>query len=304
MIKNQEISMKFLLNLLSLQFFLCSSLKSTQVSGKVYNIVPTQIPQHSCLHDSCMTLSDFALMSNNTALNTTLIVTGENHGLDVGILISNTVQFYMHSNSHNSVPVITCNESVSFSFTNIGSVYLNGLTFESCNDNKFESIDQLNIEYSIFLNSKSPLTIIKSSVSVSGTRFLSNLGNYRWNFRRLLEHRDQILTASESVGGALITSDSNINIENCHFIGNNASFGGAIFSEFGSHITISSSNFINNHAYNCISGHCSGGALLVDNRSIVVIIRSVFQSNAAEFDGGMIAAFNSTLLIFTEQYFK
>ena len=293
--KINQVIMKALLNLL-LRLFLYIS---AHASGKVYNIVPTQIPPYVCSIDPCLTLSQFARKSTNyIALNTTLIFNGENHSLDIGILIANIAEFSMQSvisNDHTSVPVITCNKSANFNFTNIRSLHLSGLKFKRCDENKFEFIDQLKIEYSTFLDSKSPLTVFNSSsVSMIGNRFLSNFGNYRKKFRRLMEHldHDQLLTVS--IGGALIISGSNIDIENCYFIRNN---GGAIFSEFGSHITISNSTFSSNHAQDCVSGHCAGGALLIDSRSIVVISSSLFHNNTAEFDGGMIAAFNSTLLV-------
>ena len=286
----------FLFKLLSLLFFLCSTFDAAYASGKVYNIVPTQIPRHACFVYSCLTLSQFAqISSDDIALNTTLIITGESHNLEVGIMVSNVFEFYMHGNSHNPVPVITCKKSAYFTFTNIGNLHLNGVKFESCDGNKFESIDQLNFENCTFLDSKSPLMIKNSSVNMIGTRFLSNLGNYTLNFRRLLQHRDQFL--SGSAGGALVTSGSNIVIESCYFIGNTASFGGAIFSEYDSRITINNSNFSYNHARGCASGHCSGGALLIDNQSIVLIISSIFHNNSADFDGGMITALSSTLLV-------
>ena len=293
--------MNFLSKLL-LQFLFFSNFKFAQchASGKVYTIVPIQIPPYPCLVNSCLTLSQFAQKSSYyiSASNTTLIITGVNHNLDVGILASNVGSFIMRSAisaSHNSVPVITCNKSANFSFIQVVNLHLSGLEFKSCDGNRFESIDQIKIEYTTFLDSKSPLTIVNSSVNMTGTRFLSNLGNYKTKFKRLLEHPDQLLIAS--VGGALTVSSSNINIENCYFIENAANFGGAIFSEYGSNITISNSSFSNNHVQDCNGGHCAGGALLIDNQSRVVINSSVFHNNTAEFDGGVIAAFSSIVLV-------
>ena len=282
--------------LLSLPLFLS---KFALVSGKVHNIVPTRITP--CSADSCLTLSQFAKNSSHYIdLNTTLIIIGENHNLDVGLSVSNISFFMLSANttSHNSIPVITCNKSANFSFTSISSIHLNSLKFKHCNENRFESIDNLTIEYSKFFDSESPLTIIDSNARIIGAYFLSNLGSYKSDsalLQRWFKNPDQSLKAS--LGGALIVTHSRITIEGCDFDGNTASFGGAIFSETSS-ITISSSNFSHNHAKCFISGYCAGGALLIDNHGGVVVINNcTFHNNTADLNGGMVAAFNSTLLI-------
>ena len=149
--------MKSLLNLF-LCFLPLLYFKSVRASdsGKVYTVVPSP---RACLADSCLTLSQFAkYFTNYIASNTTLIITGDNHNLDAGIFTSNIAEFNMLSSNiiyQASKPIITCTKSGNFNFSTIGRIRIKGLKFESCNDNKFEFIHQLAIEYSTFIDSKS-----------------------------------------------------------------------------------------------------------------------------------------------------
>ena len=296
------IFMENLSNIVSLFSFLSFLFsRGVHVSGKVYRIVPARIPtyEYECLinnHFSCLTFSQFAQNATNyVASSTRLYISGGNHSLDVKLSISNIAEFAMLPANNSSNPiVITCASLATFNFTNIDSINLNGLKFDGCNSSIFKAIHQLMIEYSTFINSKSPLTIIDSNVNMTGTNFLSNSGSSRSDLRLLqtLEKKDS------SVGGALILMHSTTTIESCNFHGNTASYGGAIFSEFNSSTTISNSNFTNNRAKCHKSGYCAGGALLVDENGIVSIINySRFLNNTSNFDGGMAAVMNATLLV-------
>ena len=65
-------------------------------SGKVFTIVPTQISSYACSVSSCLTLSLFAKnLTDYVDSNTTLIITGENHSLDVEISVANVAEFFM-----------------------------------------------------------------------------------------------------------------------------------------------------------------------------------------------------------------
>ena len=276
--------------------------KGVHVSAKVYTIVPTHIPSYKCLDDSCLTLSQFAQNSiNYIALSTTLIITGEYHGLDVGLAVFNVAEFVMlstNNTNHTSYPVITCSKSAKFTFTNVSTIHFNGLKFERCNTGRFQLIHKLTIENSTFINSQSPITLSYSNVSLIGTKFYFNLGNYINGsnlLQRLAEHTDQVLKAS--LGGALMVTCSTIAIENCDFVGNTANFGGAIFSEVNSNITIIDSKFTDNHAKDCISGLCAGGAVLIDMGGMMFVSNTTFFNNTSSLDGGVAAIINATLLL-------
>ena len=173
-----------------------------------------------------------------------------------------------------------------------------GVRFERCNSNKFEFIHQLDIEYSIFIDSKSPLTTVNSNMSMIRVYFLSNSGSHKQKFalKQFKEHSDQFLR-NVSVGGALTIICSTVLITNCDFEANTANFGGAIFSKQNSSIIITNSNFSHNQAKGCSSGYCAGGAFLVQERGIMTITQSTFLNNTSDFDGGLAVIVNATLWI-------
>lgn len=139
--------------------------------GKVYIIVPTQIPPHECLGDSCLTLSLFARNSTNyTASNTTLLVSEGHHILDVKLAVSDVAKFVMQSKNdtkHALTPIILCTEHANFNFNSISAVHLHGLKFSNCSMNTFNFMRQLIIRYSKFTDSKSPLKVINSSAIIT-----------------------------------------------------------------------------------------------------------------------------------------
>ena len=286
--------------------FLLSSERVQHTSGKVYHITPTQIPLSECPHKSCMTLSQFAQNSSGhiPTSSTILSITGENHILDVELAVSNIAEFVMQSpnSTFNQVITIKFGKFAKFKFTNVGCVRLKGLRLERCNNNMFELIHQLTIEYCTFIDSKSPATLVNSKANITGTSFSSNTGKFRNNselLQRLLGNPGQ----AASLGGALVIMYSTVAIEKCDFRGNAASFGGAVFSEY-SDVTISNTNFSDNHANDCINGHCAGGSLLTYGSERVFINNSTFFNNTANSDGGVVAAYNSTLVISNGNIFK
>ena len=154
-----------------------------------YNILPTQISPHSCPVDSCLTLTKFTeIITNHSILasNMTLFISGEHHNLNIEFPLSNVAEFVMLSANYtyNSID-ITCTESANFSFTNVGRIYIKGVNFNSCNNNKFESIQQLVIEHSTFINSRSPLTLLNSNANIIRTSLFSNFGSSKRNLRLL-----------------------------------------------------------------------------------------------------------------------
>lgn len=83
----------------------------------------------------------------------------------------------------------------------------------------------------------------------------------------------------EYSGGALINRGDLI-IENCEFFDNTSwDLGGAIYNE--ANLTIKNSKFMENRAE-------YGGAIFMDSDSMLSLSGSVFESNFAEFEGGAI----------------
>ena len=104
------------------------------------------------------------------------------------------------------------------------------------------------------------------------------------------------------VGGALIVTNSTVNITTSNFESNSAKVGGAIFIE-GSNLNICKCTFVNNSATGCysnpyhyysIDSSCLGGALFIDNGCFVTAHNSTFIDNSAGYSGGAIALFQDS----------
>ena len=221
------------------------------ISGKVYNIIPSQTLPYKCQESPCLitTLSQFAInwnSSHSLASNITLLVSGEHHSLDVRLSVLNVSKFIMQSIDDASNPVITCINSGNLNFINIDNVQFKNLKFEKCNGSRFELVQHLNIECLSFI--KSPITIINSNGSILGTNFHFNFGSYRYNnaSRHSIDFPDE--SSKNSLGGALMVTCSTFIINNSTFEKNTANLGGAIFVEFNSSVTISNSTFKRNVA--------------------------------------------------------
>ena len=192
--------MRISLNFPSLLIFLLHVLYASG-HEKIYNIVPTQISPHPCPVDNCLTLTQFTgnIRSYNytPASKMTLFISGEYHNLSIDFSISNIAEFVMLSTNYTksyNLNTITCTESANFTFINIRRVHIKGIKFDNCSNNRFESIQQLAIENSIFVNSTSPLTILNSNANVTETHLFSNSGSFKKNFRllqELLKYSDQ-----------------------------------------------------------------------------------------------------------------
>lgn len=85
-------------------------------------------------------------------------------------------------------------------------------------------------------------------------------------------------------GGAIRTAQSTLNVDGSQFIGNQATFGGAIESSLTGNSQITNSTFRNNIATQY------GGAIQNDSLGIINIAGSLFESNRTTlFDGGAIS---------------
>ena len=104
-------------------------------------------------------------------------------------------------------------------------------------------------------------------------------------------------SCTTTVGGALTISRTTLFLDNCHFEGNSANLGGAIYFELESNISISNSDFTDNHATDCGAQICLGGVLFIDDTASVSIFNSTFQNNTSDGDGGMATIFNGNLSI-------
>ena len=279
------------------------------ISCQVFYIVPTL--DSECSTDSCLTISQFAEIyvpdSRSTyPSNTTLVIVGENHDLNKSISVSNVAEFSMLSangTEPNPGPVtITCSEHASFNFRNISTVFVRGFKFAGCSNNRIELVNLLIVDKSMFhgqTGSKTSLTIVNSTAQITKTTFVANaVGTALRNLNPLpVLNYPVSLSASATLGGALIVSSSEVMFDTCLFQDNEANIGGAIYSEQESNITITNSTFRFNRAKCSNSGLCFGGGLFVNGPGTLRILSSNFANNTSDQQGGMAALFNASLSI-------
>lgn len=272
--------------LISVSFLLTFTVGVDLASCSVHYIVPTK---ENCSVETCLTISQFA--DNATSYidysNTTLLITGGNYYLDKSIIVSNTFQFSLLSaNDRETFSVFRCSEDAGFTFYNISSILISGLTFMGCSNSRFDLVGQLTIKHSIFdgqIKGNTSVILNNSSANITATSFMSNIAGM------LLENvssQPHLLSTTATVGGALIiTSNSDLTLDSCSFENNTANIGGAVFAESNSSISVRNSTFLSNHAKDCDNGLCYGGVLFIDNSGELLVDNCNFTQNSASVGG-------------------
>ena len=278
-------------------------------SCKVYHIVPSN--DHPCTGSSCLTLSQITKNKSSeyyieSDSNTTLVIVDGNHTLSNSIAVSNTEHLSMFS-TRISTAIINCNAAANFTISNVSHVYISGLTFIGCGNNKVVFVNNLIIENTKFLGHKisgSSIIIVCSCVQLTKSLISNALGRQEsdgryLNYLQTISLINYKQYSNITIGGALFVTNSTLNIDNCIFDGNRANMGGAIFSDLESNITISNSEFTSNQATGCDEVLCfgSGGALFVGGSSIAIVCNSTFYNNTSSGDGGVATVFFATLSI-------
>ena len=206
------------------------------------------------------------------------------HILDDVIFLSNTELFHIMNITESGRTKVTCSEHAGLVLSSVSQVHISGITFVGC-DGTFQFIGQMTIKGSSF-SGQDNSNVNVSRVSVSG----SNVNILRSQF--LSNTAGTFRSFSSSVGGALVISNSTVMIDNCLFENNKAKFGGAIFSEMQSNITVLTTMFVSNHATGCDSTeNCLGGAMYIDGTSTLSLHKSTFQNNTADESGGAVFIF-------------
>ena len=128
----------------------------------------------------------------------------------------------------------------------MGTLHIKGLTFISCSGNKIRGIQQFVLEDSNFIGdserdditaSGTPLELVETSATFIGTNFSFNSGN-KLRSAPCNQHYYpfSVVYRDFKVGGAILTTRSNLTIVNSTFDGNSAQMGGAIYAEQQSNI--------------------------------------------------------------------
>ena len=278
--------------------------------GGDYCIIASINDSHSA---SCLTLSQFA--TNFQSVHADNISTVRlyfhpgNHSLNVNLSISDVDLFSMESISHNSQEtIIDCAYSVRMTFESVVSVQVSNLTLKECTCTEVVATECFRLQHIVLGRGSSDvqrpgaaLIVNRSIVDILNTSFLGFTGSM-WDLHRV-EAQKYIELNNSQVGGAIISSHSNITIFESTFQDNSAQLGGSVFAEFTSNITILNCQFLS-HNLSCeLQWNCYGGVIFSDN-SHVSVKNCKFSSNTFFHSdsrgitkGGAFGSFYSSVVI-------
>ena len=250
-----------------------------------------------CPIEPCLTLSCFANASTiYLHSNTTLIFMSGNHSLDSELLITNVSSFAMLANSTTMDAFIACERPGKFMFNEINQVHVGGLKFIGCGDNRFRKVDQVTLNDCTFWglkDNKSAIELINTTALIRSSSFFSyTVGNYKF-----------IGLHKVTTGGAIVATQSSIEIIQSLFKENKAEVGGAIFGEAGSTIALVNCTFVKNFV---VGRHkCEGGVLYVQNGCSVTIHNCIFSGSDSltnELCNGGVFSVSSSILIIQQSF--
>ena len=141
-------------------------------------------------------------------------------------------------------------------------------------------------------NSGTALELIETTVQIVNSTFLSNRnGSYRECPIFVPEYG---CGPDGFIGGAIIATNSTVEINQSRFEDNQADWGGAIFAEQDSIINMNGNVFVSNNAI--------WGGVLISSSSTITIEASEFQDNNASRWGGVLISSSSTITIEASEF--
>ena len=300
-------TMNFVGTLSPLVLLVCASFTVTVTLCNEYYIIPTQ--DYPCSFNSCVTLSKFATDSYVAEpINITLFMYGGNHDLTQVLAVERIEAFAMQpvgdASSVGTNVICNTEHPAHLQLLQIEHILIDSITFIGCDGTLIRSVNNASIQASRFIDlSSSALAVFSSKMTLANTQFISNTRGSNQSDSRLIN----LLTSSNSlsatttytVGGAMLVNMCTIIINQCLFHENRANFGGAIYVQNHSSVTITNSTFTANQATNCNSGLCFGGCLFASRGSHVHIDKSTtFDNNTSDQYGGVAVLLdNSTLTV-------
>ena len=165
-------------------------------------------------------------------------------------MLSNVDNFIMKS--ENSTAQIKCTSDSTMYFYQSQTIHITNLEFIGCGGNLVRHVEGFIVEDTMFEGQENSLTglqLIKTTAQIVNSTFLSNRkGSYRVILCAIHDSRYGCKTDT-FIGGAIIATNSTVDISRSTFEDNAADYGGAIFAEQGSIINLSSNVFVSNNAY-------------------------------------------------------
>ena len=271
---------------------------------KVHYITPS--PDIPCPEDPCLTLSQFAANSSKYTGQLSLIFLPGNHTLNRELVLSGADNVSMKSQQNETVIECTsANER--FIVNETTSAAIKGIHFIGCGGNIVTRVEELVVEDTIFQGVEGEgraTALVLNEVNFTKIRECSFISNTPGNnserhcvgefirdqnvLRRLRLEEDDLV----SVGGALLTTSSNVSVTNTKFVHNEAEIGGVLLA-IKSIISISQCTYSYNRAL-------YSGGVMATVESSVDIDNSIFSKNLATHEysiGGVMYTSDGTLNI-------
>ena len=217
--------------------------------------------------------------------------------------------------SENSIAAqIKCTSYSRIHFHQSQCIHISNLEFIGCRRSLVSLIKQLLIADTKFEgqeNGGTALEMVETAAQIVNSTFVSNrIGSSRKYCRDIFDHDQYDYCRSEydSAGGAIIATNSTINISQSRFedymythstdyIGSFGLSEGGVMSFYCSTVKIETSKFLNN------SGTTLGG-VLSSYRSTVMIEASKFHNSSATESGGIIFASSSNITIKASEFYN
>ena len=191
--------------------------------------------------------------------------------------------------SENSTAQIKCTSDSSMHFNQSQSIHITNLEFIGCGGNQVRQVEEFVVENTKFKgqkNSGTALELIETTAQIVNSTFLSNRNG---SFRECARFFPGYGCVSVGfTGGAIIATNSTVEINQSRFEDNQVDWGGVIFAEQDSIMNMNDNVFVSNNA--------SIGGVLFSISSTITIEGSGFHNNSAS-SGGVLASIRSTITI-------
>ena len=189
--------------------------------------------------------------------------------------------------SENSTAKIKCTNDSHIDFSQSQCFHIANLELFGCGGNQVKRVEKFVIKDTKFegrQNSGTAFELIETTAAqIVNSIFMSNRnGSYR---KCAVSYPGIGCVEHGFVGGAIIATNSSIEISQSKFEDNRADFGRAIFAKQNSIISIRNDININNHA-------TIYGGVLYSNSSSIIIEASEFHHNSAIDRGGALQLHN------------
>ena len=239
-----------------------------------------------CPHQPCLTLSQFAANSSNFAQyagNVSLIILPGNHGLNGELSVYHVDNFSLESQEYKATFIKCASKSVRFIVNDTTLASIKGLHFIGCGNNVATTVKEFIVEDTTFQGVETEgrgTALVMNTViyaTITKCSFISNTPavNSKYHYAREFAVRGPYLNFEDglmSVGGALLTTQSDVSVTNTKFFYNGAHRGGVLLA-YHSTVTISHCK--------CDYNSADIGGVIYSAESSVNVDSSTFSRNAA-----------------------